>query len=157
LSAATVESVTTNRPQSVAEHRLESLLEQLQDAEFVAVDATADLSVIPTGSLFLVVGGTPDVPGYDAASMAVSFVASMSERGAAVLAAEPLDSQWELVRAIRDDGEASTRVSTVDQAGAIEGRIAVVLGLREQFEGRTDHYGVSDNATKVIPEPSPQS
>jgi hypothetical protein len=157
LSAAAVEPTTPNRPQSVAQHRLGTLLEQLQDAEFVAVDGTADLSVIPSGSLFLVVGGTPDVAGYDAASMTVSLVSSMSERGAAVLAAEPLDSRWELVQAIRDDGEASTRVSTVDQAGAIEGQIAVALGLREQFEGRTDHYGVADNATKVIPEPSPES
>jgi hypothetical protein len=107
--------------------------------------------------MFLVVGGTPEVPRYDAASMSIGLVSSMSERGAAVVAAEPLDSQWGLVRAIRDDGEASTRVSTVDQAGGIEGRIAVVLGLREQFEGRTDHYGVSDGATKVIPEPSTES
>jgi hypothetical protein len=157
LSAAAVESTTTNRPQSVAQQRLVALLEQLQDTEFVAVDGTPDMSVIPTGSLFLVVGGTPDVPGFDAAAMSVSLVAAMSERGAAVLAAEPFDSQWELVRAIRDDGEASTRVSTVDQAGAIEGRIAVVLGLREQFEGRTDHFGVSGDATKVIPEPSTES
>jgi hypothetical protein len=154
LSAAAAESATTNRPQSVAQQRLAGLLNQLQDAEFVAVDGTPELSVVPSGSMFLFVGGSPEAPGYDPSVMSVGLVGAMSERGAAVLAAEPLDSEWGLVRAIRDDGEASTRVSTVDQANAIEGRIAVVLGLREQFEGRIDHYGVSDGATKVIPEPS---
>jgi hypothetical protein len=154
ISAAAAESATTNRPQSVAQQRLAGLLKQLQDTEFVAVDGTPELSVVPSGSMFLFVGGSPEAPAYDPSVMAVSLVGAMSERGAAVLAAEPLDSEWGLVRAIRDDGEASTRVSTVDQANAMEGRIAVVLGLREQFEGRTDHYGISDGATKVIPEPS---
>lgn len=154
ISAAAVEATSTDRPQSVAQQRLGTLLKALQDTEFVAVDAAPDLTVIPSGALFLFVGGTPDAPAYDPAPMSVGLVSAMSERGAPVLAAEPLDSAWGLVGAIRDDGEASTRVSTVDQASAIEGRIAVVLGLREQFEGTTDHYGVADGATKVIPEPS---
>ncbi|MGH2807226.1 MAG: copper transporter [Actinomycetota bacterium] len=154
ISAAAVEAITSNRPRSDAQQRLGTLLQDLQDTEFVAVDGTPDVAVVPSGALFLFVGGTAEGPGYDPAPMSVGLVSAMSERGSPVLAAEPLDSDWGLVSAIRDDGEASARVSTVDQAGAIEGRIAVVLGLRQQFEGTTDHYGVAEGATKVIPEPS---
>jgi hypothetical protein len=153
IGAAAVEAGTTNRPQFVAQQRLAGLLRQLQDAGFVAVDGTPDLAVIPSGSLFLFAAGSPERPGYDPAPMSVGFVSSLSERGTTVLAGEPLNSEWGVVQAIRDDGEASTRLSTVDQIETLEGRIAVALGLHAQFEGTTDHYGVADGATKVIPEP----
>ncbi len=155
--AAAAAADVSNRPQSDAQQRLGSLLRDLQEADFVAVDASSEVTRVPPGSLFLVLGGSEDRRPFDVADLSLSLVSAMSERGAPVLAAEPLFSDWGLVSAIRDDGQASSRVSTVDQAETVEGRIAIVLGLRRQLEGTTDHYGVTDGATRIIPEPPPRN
>ena len=103
--------------------------------------------------MFLVLGGHPSERLYDAGGLVSALATELSIRGAPTLVAEPAESVWGLVTAVREDPEAGTRVATVDQADVTEGRVAVVLGLERAFQGTTDHYGVGPGATQVIPEP----
>ena len=155
LAAASAEAPTTQRPQDVAQERLRQTLRQLEAAEFLSVDGPDDGAFVPSNSLFLVLGGdTADRP-YDSTALVTSLVADLSDRGAPTLVAEPAESTWGLVAAVRQDPEAGTAVATVDQASTVEGRVAVVLGLERAFQGVTDHYGVGPGATQVIPDPAP--
>ena len=157
LAAAAAEAPTAARPQDVAQERLRDLVRELEDLEFMTVDAPEDQSLVPSNAMFLVLGGDTSDRAYDATGLVTSLVTELSSRGAPTLVAEPAESGWELVSAVRDDAEAAARVSTVDQADTVEGRIAVVLGLQRAFAGSTDHYGVGSGATRIIPDPAPLS
>lgn len=155
LAAAAAEAETSQRPQDVAQERLQDMLRQLEDAQFVAVDAPEEGPLVPSNSVFLVLGGSGDEAPYDPTSLATALAAELARRGAPTLVGEPANSTWGLVTAVRDDPEAGAESATVDQADTIEGRVAVVLGLERAFQGTTDHYGVGPGATQVIPEPAP--
>lgn len=155
LAAAGAEAPTAANPQAVGQERLAELIRDLEEAEFVSVDARDEESIVPSNSMYLVLGGAASDRDFDPTGLVVSLVAELSSRGAPALVAEPAESTWELVPAVRDDPEAATRVATVDQADTVEGRVAVVLGLARAFQGTTDHYGVGAGATQVIPDPAP--
>lgn len=156
LAAAAAEAGTSQRPQDVAQERLQDMLRQLENADFVAVDAPDEGPLVPSNSMFLVLGGGEDERPYDPTALATALAAELSRRGAPTLVAEPANSTWGLVTAVRDDPEAGAQTATVDQADTIEGRVAVVLGLERAFQGTTDHYGVGPGATQVIPDPAPE-
>ncbi|SDO09944.1 Copper transport outer membrane protein, MctB [Klenkia soli] len=59
-----------------------------------------------------------------------------------------------LVGTIRADTEASTLVSTVDNANAPEGRISTVLALSTEGEGTSGKFGTGDDAQPVPPIPA---
>ncbi|MBW3594420.1 MAG: copper transporter [Actinobacteria bacterium] len=155
LAAAAAEAPTSARPQDVAQERLRETLRGLEENEFISVLAPEDQSIIPSNATFLIVGGSTGDRNFDSTGFVASLAAALSSRGAPTLVAEPAESTWGLVPAVREDPEAGTRVATVDQANTVEGRVAVVLGLQRAFEGVTDHYGVGPGATQVIPEPAP--
>ncbi|MDQ3939872.1 MAG: copper transporter, partial [Actinomycetota bacterium] len=127
LAAAAAEAPTPARPQDVATERLGELLQGLQDADFVSVDAPEGQSIVPSNAMFLVLGGNASEETYNATGLVAAMVAELSSRGAPTLVAEPAGSTWDLVTAVREDPEAATRVATADQADTVEGRIAVVL------------------------------
>ena len=154
LASASAEAPTAARPQNVAQQRLAQLLRQLQDSDFVSLDAPEGQTIVPSNAMFLVLGGSSSDRPYNSAGLVTSLAAELSSRGAPTLVGEPAESTWELVPSVREDPEASTRVATVDQADTVEGRIAVVLGLDRAFAGSTDHYGVDSGATRVLPEPA---
>jgi hypothetical protein len=153
LADAAAEAPTAARPQDVAQEKLRDLLRDLENADLVSVDARDD-GIVPSNAMFLVLGGNASGRVYDPTGLVASMVADLSSRGAPTLVAEPAESQWGLVPAVREDPEAGTRVATVDQADTVEGRVAVVLGLQRAFAGSTDHYGVGPGASRVIPEPA---
>lgn len=74
--------------------------------------------------------------------------------GAPVIAAVPGDP----ISAVREDGEISKRVSTVDTADMPAGRVVIVYSLREQLSGRAGQYGIGKGVTAPLPavtSPSP--
>jgi len=155
LASAAAEAPTAARPQEAAQERLRELLGELEAAEFISVDAPDNQPVVPTNSIFAIFGGAMSESAYDATGLITALVGELSSRGSPTLVAEPSESTWGIVPAVRDDPDAATRVATVDQANTIEGRVAVVLGLERAFGGVVDHYGVGPGATQVIPEPVP--
>ncbi|WP_188193842.1 copper transporter [Nonomuraea sp. SYSU D8015] len=76
--------------------------------------------------------------------------------GAPVTAAVPGDP----ISAVRDDGEISKRVSTVDTADMPVGRVVIVYALQEQLSGRAGQYGIGKGVTAPQPpvtSPSPST
>ena len=134
----------------VATRRLEELLEVLREEDFVAVDNDTGESV-PPESVIAVVGGSSDEAPFSVRDLSLTLSEALADRGLAVTVGEPSTSAWGVVASVRDDAEASTEVSTVDQAESVVGRIAIVLALSQADGGVTGHYGVSDGAESVIP------
>lgn len=56
---------------------------------------------------------------------------------------------------VRADGSASGALSTVDNVDRGAGRVATVLALREQLDGRAESYGSAVNARAVAPGATP--
>ncbi|MFB4280216.1 MULTISPECIES: copper transporter [unclassified Nonomuraea] len=55
------------------------------------------------------------------------------------------------ISTVRDEGEVSKRVSTVDTADMPVGRVAIVYSLREQLSGRAGQYGMGKGASAPVP------
>ncbi|MFI7442409.1 copper transporter [Nonomuraea indica] len=58
-----------------------------------------------------------------------------------------------LVAAVRDDGDAAKRVSTVDTPDIPAGRVVIVYALREQVSGRAGQYGIGPGVSAFTPAP----
>jgi hypothetical protein len=140
---------------STPDRLLNSLLDELEEAEFIGVDRQEESITVPTGSTFLLIGGDDSAPPFELREFLLELTTRLGEQGAGVLVAEPATSRWDLVTAIRDDGQARNEVSTVDQADTSAGRVAIVLGLELAERDVAGHYGVRTGATAVIPEESP--
>ncbi|MEV4172198.1 copper transporter [Nonomuraea sp. NPDC049709] len=67
--------------------------------------------------------------------------------GLAAASALPGDA----ISTVRDEGEVSKRVSTVDTADMPVGRVAIVYSLREQLSGRAGQYGMGKGASAPVP------
>jgi hypothetical protein len=135
----------------------EEIVIGLTEAGFVSVDGEperkADLAVVVAGPLTGEESVTPAEP-------LVTVVRALDEAGfGAVVAGPPLDGDGELIPAIRNDGDLTEQVSTVDSADLLVGRIAVVFAVLEQESGGAGQYGYSgsDGAMPPIPDRPQQS
>jgi hypothetical protein len=128
-------------------------LETLAEADFVDLDRPGEGRLVPDRSLFVVAGGSPDRRPFNVPGLGLPLAASIAERGAPVVVAESSDSSWGLIAGIRAD-DAEDRITTVDDAESISGRIAVVLSLSQWLDGVTGHYGTGPGAEEVIPRPA---
>jgi Copper transport outer membrane protein, MctB len=143
------------------------LLARLREAEFVDYDVPdggGDVVRLPASGLRIVVVSGPDasVPLGDALMPVLSDLTS-DDQPAPVVAVEPSrvpDEQVDgddppperLVDVIRDDGDLSQYVSTVDDLDRVSGRVATVLALVDAQPGapRIGHYGTEDG-TELLP------
>ncbi|MGH2731273.1 MAG: copper transporter [Actinomycetota bacterium] len=143
---------------SAASQRIEQLLDDLEEADYVSVERDDDDGggggVVSVGASFLVVAGSESEPPFEVDDFVVALAEGLAQRGAGVLAAEPGASSWDVVPTVRDDGEVNDSVATVDQADSIAGQIAVVMALDLAARGLPGHYGVDSGATSVIPQPT---
>lgn len=139
----------------VAVQRLETLLQELERAEFITTSRVAEGRLVPAGVSFVVVGGSSDRPPFDTPRFVTTFTESLTERGAPAMVVETQQSLWGLVAAVRADIEARARVTTVDNGDTTIGRIALVLGLDRAGEGNVGHFGVGPQRTAILPELSP--
>lgn len=134
----------------------DSFLAALEDANLAEVDARDDGEAVPLGADFVVVGGGDEDPAHDVESFVVAFTRALTDADAPVLAAEPANSGWNFVAAIRREPDVASGVATVDNADSSLGRIAVVLGLAEAGRGTPGHYGYDAGAAGPVPDASPE-
>jgi hypothetical protein len=143
------------------------LLARLREAEFVDYDVPdggGDVVRLPASGLRIVVVSGPDasVPLGDALMPVLTDLTSEGQP-APVVAVEPsrvpedeVDGDAppaeRLVDVIRDDGDLSKYVSTVDDLDRVAGRVATVLALVDAQPGapRIGHYGTEDG-TELLP------
>ena len=133
---------------STAEERLDELLNELEDSEFVSVDRTEGEETVPGGSLFMVVGGTED-PAFEMAPMATELSLELAE-GGPVMVGETSDSEAEILIEVVD-ASVEAQIATTGGVDTIIGRVAAVLGMDLASEGQVGHYGLGPTATEVIP------
>lgn len=143
------------------------LLARLREAKFIDYDVPegdGDVVRLPASGLRIVVVSGPNasVPLGDAL-MPVLTGLTADDQPAPVVAVEPSrvpDDQADgdeppaerLVDVIRDDGDLSKYVSTVDDLDRVSGRVATVLALVDAHPGdpRIGHYGTEDG-TQLLP------
>lgn len=153
LAAALVRpSTSTSAP--ISSQAAADVLEGFRSSNLIATDG--DLT--QQAQLAVLVAGEPltsdDAAVPAARSRAVlSFAQAFDAAGDGAVVAGPLDAATEggVVKALRDDSALSQRVSSVDGADQPQGRLAVVLALREQADGGTGRYGAGRGAQAAVP------
>jgi hypothetical protein len=118
----------------------EAVLAGLAGAGFVTpgpTPAPATLAVVLTG------GALTGVDAGDAAAVTARLAAALDEAGAGTVLAGRAGSASSTgaVGVARADGGVTRGLSTVDDVHAGAGRVATVLALREQLDGRAGSYG----------------
>ncbi len=151
LAAALVTSpANENIPAAAAK----SILDGFQELDLVDVssdlDTRADLAVLVAGDP--IASSDPAVPVARARAL-LSFASALDAAASGAVVAGPLTATAEggLLRALRDDGALSERVSSVDGADRPQGRVAVVYALREQADGGTGRYGSGPGNQGPVP------
>ena len=134
--------------------RLKQLLNDLEQGGFISVGAGTGPSMVPTNALFLVAAGDSQPTSYNASNLVVPLVKRIAGGRAGVVTVAPTDTTWRVIQDVHSDGFASTRVSTVDDADTLPGRIATVLTLATAEETPGQNYGTGEGATAIIPTPS---
>jgi hypothetical protein len=109
--------------------------------------APAQLAVILTGG---------PLTGTDAAERAATLARLAVELdragvGAVLAGRTGAEGAHGAVGVVRADGAAASALSTVDGVQTTVGRVATVLALREQADGRSGRYGAGVNAQAPIP------
>lgn len=150
-AAAAEDQGQTNAPNSTATQRFESLLQDLEAAEFVGSDLATEGRVVPTRAQFIVIGGSEGRPPFPVDRFVADLAVALAGRGAATVVLESSTSGWELVTSVRGDIEARSRVATVDNADTVFGRIAAVLGLEQAIAGSVGHFGIKPGRTAIVP------
>jgi hypothetical protein len=144
-----------------------ALMTGLRDAAFVdfepdptAASAMTIEAVPRPGTVVVVVEAEDaDVP---PAELGLPLTVQLVERGLPVLAAQPLpaarkpgerDRPTPYVAAVRAEEDLAGRLSTVDNVDDYRGRVAAVFAVADLKRGRFGHYGVTDGAQRLVPEP----
>lgn len=135
------------------QQRLRSLVDELETAEFIAVEATGEI-LVPPGALFVILGGGEEEAPFATHGLVRGLAGTIAESDVPVLAAEPADSIWGMVADLRDDPATADSVATVDDAGSVIGAIAVVLALERAEQELIGHYGTGPGAIDILPEPA---
>ncbi|WP_181871281.1 copper transporter [Sphaerisporangium album] len=95
-----------------------------------------------------------DAEAQTAAVVALATALDQASEGAVVAGVVPVSTAAGVVAAVRADGDASAKVSTVDNADMAFGRAAVVYSLREQVAGDVGQYGLGSDAVAADPSPA---
>jgi hypothetical protein len=135
------------------ESRSNSLLADLAKAGFVDIHVFGTgTSTVPAGSVFLIVAGDPAQPPFNTSNLLSPMVGELANQRVIITVAGPTDSSWGLIEALRGDPRTSARVSTVDDAESVPGRIATALSLARSATQPGGAYGLGGD---VLPTPSP--
>ncbi|MEV6985452.1 copper transporter [Sphaerisporangium sp. NPDC051017] len=110
-------------------------------------------------TLALVMAPAAPYEGKDAEAQTAAIVAlatglDQASEGVVVAGVVPVSTAAGVVAAVRADGDASGKVSTVDNADMAFGRAAVVYALREQVAGDAGQYGLGSDAVAADPSPA---
>ena len=133
-----------------------TVLQAFAQADLVDVEGEGELG--PRSTLAVVLGEAPDpVPDPQADPRQTALVVAVAEAldtaGAGAVVAAPLAATEDggVLRAVRNDGALSARLTTVDGVERPAGRLALVFALREQTAGGAGRYGTGPGATGPLP------
>lgn len=127
-----------------------AVLAGLGDGGFVR----AGPQVLPAQLVVVLVGGAGrGNSSGDRAGILARFATQLDRAGAgAVLAGRAGSAEGDgPIGVVRADTAAASVLSTVDDVSTASGRVATVLALAEQAQGRAGRYGTGGNAQAVVP------
>lgn len=133
------------------------VLDQLLAAEFLlsrgpGLDAAALEKVGGPEQVVIVVAGGRGIPIIEPQRLLVPLVDSLAEKGALVVAAEALETDYPFVTLLRSDGGVSGLIVTQDNVDQLPGEMGFVLALENLvIDRRPGHYGVKEGADRLIP------
>ncbi|MQA88253.1 MAG: copper transporter [Streptosporangiales bacterium] len=132
----------------------DTVLSGFETAEYVSgrPDARATLAVMIAPSTPFTGNGAVD---DNAALVAMAQALDAQGTGATLIGPAPSAAEGGLVKALRESGEASEEVSTVDAADTAAGRVVAVLALQRELSGRTGHFGTGQGVEGFHPTPYP--
>ena len=100
----------------------------------------------------IVVAGGRGRPIIEPQRLLVPLVDSLAEKGAFVMAAEALETDYPFVTLLRSDGAVSGLIVTQDNVDQLPGEMGFVLALENLvIDRRSGHYGVKEGADQLIP------
>lgn len=149
LGALILINKDTNQPQAKA-NEATAAFTGLADGGFIRLPEglqPGQLAVVLTGS------SLPGNGASDRASTVARFAAQVDRSGAgAVLSGDTGSADGTgPVGVVRADPAITSILSTVDNAELNAGRVATILALREQLEGKSGRYGTAGNAQSIVP------
>lgn len=137
------------------------LLTQLVAGGFVVEQDSAANGPTEIGApdqAVVVLSGGPASPSAGPPDFFVPLVTSLVQAGHPVAAAETSDTAYPFVSLIRADATVDGQVVTVDNGETMQGRMALILGLRELLDSGSAgcrDFGVASDACGLLPQPSP--
>jgi outer membrane murein-binding lipoprotein Lpp len=145
LVGGLLSGVVLNGDQEVTTEQADAVLGGLAAAGFVSPaprPRQGDVVLVLTG------GAQTGVDAADAAAVLARLTAQLDRAGGgAVLAGRAGSAEATgAVGVVRADPSISEHVSTVDDVDTGAGRVAAVLALREQLDGRAGRYGTAETA-----------
>jgi len=133
------------------------VLDRLIAADFLlsrgpGLDAAALERLGGPEQVIIVVAGGRGKPIIDPERLLVPLVDRLAERGALVVAAETLVTDYPFVTTLRANGAVSGLIVTQDNVDQLPGEMGLVLALDGLVTDRTPgHYGVKEGADRLIP------
>lgn len=133
------------------------VLDQLLAAEFLlsrgpGLDAAALERLGGPEQVIIVVAGGRGMPIIEPQRLLVPLVDGLAEKGALVLAAEALETDYPFVTLLRSDGAVSGLIVTQDNVDQLPGEMGFVLALEKLvIDRQPGHYGVKEGADRLIP------
>jgi Copper transport outer membrane protein, MctB len=155
-------TVSSRLPQDEAA-RPADVLTGLQDADFLAdlplkaPFRSGDVVFPRQGTLFVLIGPTEQTT-LPPSAFLVPLADRLSDRGDVVVAVERADGPASWVTALREDGDVTDRVSSVDGVDLPPGQFALVEALQRRLQRQaTGQYGTKAGASGLLPEGLPGS
>lgn len=142
-------------PRVHATTELEQLLDSLERQGFIDVAGDITAQTIPVGANFVIAAGSDAPPPFDVTTFVHRLAVGLAGARTGVVVDTTTKSVWGVMADIRQDPDASLKVSTVDNADTGIGRIASTLALADASKGTVGQYGIGDRSTGIIPAPSP--
>jgi Copper transport outer membrane protein, MctB len=133
------------------------VLDRLLAAEFLlsrgpGLDAAALENLGGPEQVIIVVAGGRGRPIIEPQRLLVPLVDGLVEKGALVVAAEALETEYPFVTLLRSDGAVSGLIATQDNVDQIPGELGFVLALENLVIDREPgHYGVKEGADRLLP------
>lgn len=116
------------------------------------LDAAALENLGGSEQVIIIVAGGRGEPTIEPERLLVPLVDGLVEKGALVMAAEALETEYPFVTLLRADGAVSGLIATQDNVDQLPGELGFVLAMEDLVvERRAGHYGVKEGADRLIP------
>lgn len=128
-------------------------LSALEEAGFVDVAQEDEGAPIPEGAKFVLVASGSGETSYPVEDVVAAVAEGLSRPPVGAVAVEAAGATWGAALVVRDDGELSNALGSVDNVDKLSGRIALVMALDRAEGEEPGHFGEKDGASGVIPDP----